>query len=211
MKVIIISGGSPPSKKLLIKEILDDTFLISADSGANCLYLYNIKPNLLVGDFDSIDGKVMEYFAKNNCEIDVYPKEKDFTDTEIALRKGLSMKPREIVLLGCTGSRVDHLLGNIGLLKVCLEEGVNACIKDGNNTIRLINASTSLDGNLGEIFSVQSYCNEIIGLTIEGAKYSLNNYNLKIGQGIATSNEFVGCKVQIKFKSGTLMIILASD
>jgi len=100
MKVIIISGGSPPPKELLIKEISDDTFLISADSGANCLYLYNIKPNLLVGDFDSIDEKVMEYFIKNNCEIDVYPKEKDFTDTEIALRKGLSMKPSRNSTIG---------------------------------------------------------------------------------------------------------------
>jgi len=211
MKVIIISGGSPPPKALLINEITDDTFLIAADSGANCLYLYNINPNLLVGDFDSIDEKVMEYFTKYNCEIDVYPKEKDFTDTEIALRKALCMSPSEIILLGCTGSRVDHLLGNIGLLKICLEEGVNACIKDGNNAIRLINSSTSLKGNFGDIFSVQSYGDEIVGLTIEGAKYSLNNYNLKIGQGIAISNEFKENKVQIKFKYGTLMIILSSD
>jgi len=211
MKVIIISGGSPPSKELLIKEISENTFLIGADSGANCLYFYNIKPDLLVGDFDSIDEIVMDYFTKNNCEIDVYSKEKDFTDTEIAVKKALNMKPSEIVLLGCTGGRVDHLLGNIGLLKVCLEEGVNACIKDGNNVIRLINSSTSLKGNLGDIFSVQSYCDEIIGLTIEGAKYPLNNYNLKIGQGISISNEFKENKVRIKFKSGTLMIILSSD
>ena len=47
MKVIIISGGNPPSKELLTKEITEDTFLIGADSGANCLYDYNIEPDLL--------------------------------------------------------------------------------------------------------------------------------------------------------------------
>ncbi|WP_291632748.1 thiamine diphosphokinase [Clostridium sp.] len=211
MKVIIISGGKPPSKELLIKEIMANTFLIGADSGANCLYDYNIKPNLLVGDFDSIDKKVLEYFKKNNCIIDIYPEEKDFTDTEIAVEKALCMKPKEIVFLGCTGSRVDHLLGNIGMLKICLENGIKACIKDENNNIRLIDAGTTLKGTVGDTFSVQSYGDEIIGLTIEGAKYPLNDYNLKVGQSITISNEFAAPLVQLKFKAGTLMIILSSD
>lgn len=211
MKVIIISGGNPPPKELLTKEITDDTFLIGADSGANCLYSYNIEPDLLVGDFDSIDKKALDYFKKNNCIIDIYPTEKDFTDTEIAVEKALVMKPNEIVLLGCTGSRVDHLLGNIGLLKVCLENGVNACIKDENNNIRLVDAGVTLNGTVGAIFSVQSYGDEIIELTIEGAKYDLNNFNLKIGQSRTISNEFAKPQVQLEFKSGTLMIILSSD
>lgn len=211
MKVIIISGGNPPSEKLLKKEITEDTFLIGADSGANCLYTYNIKPDVLVGDFDSIDKEVFDYFKKSNCIIDIYPTEKDYTDTEIAVKKALSMKPNEIVLLGCTGSRVDHLLGNIGMLKTCLQNGVNACIKDENNNIWLVDTGASLKGTVGETFSVQSYGDEIIGLTIEGAKYPLNNYNLKIGQSIAISNEFAGPQVQFKFKAGMLMIILPSD
>jgi thiamine pyrophosphokinase len=211
MKVIIISGGNPPTQKLLMKEITEDTFLIGADSGANCLYDYNIHPDLLVGDFDSIDKKVLNYFKKNNCIIDIYPTEKDYTDTEIAVKKALSMKPNEIVLLGCTGSRIDHLLGNIGMLKICLENGVNASVKDENNNIRLIDTSTSLKGTVGEIFSVQSYGDEIVGLTIEGAKYPLTDYNLKIGESITISNEFVTPLVELKFKTGTLMVILSAD
>jgi thiamine pyrophosphokinase len=168
-------------------------------------------PDLLVGDFDSIDKDVFDYFKKSNCTIDVYPTEKDFTDTEIAVKKALSMKPSEIVFLGCTGSRVDHLLGNIGMLKICLQNGVNAYIKDENNNIRLINAPISLKDTVGQIFSLQAYGDEIIGLTIEGAKYPLVKYNLKIGESITISNEFVRNNVTLKFESGTLMIILSSD
>jgi thiamine pyrophosphokinase len=211
MKVIIISGGKPPSKKLILQEVTEDTFLIAADSGANCLYNYNIMPDLLLGDFDSIDKNVLDYFKNSNCTLDIYPTEKDYTDTEIAVKKALSMKPDEIILLGCTGSRVDHLLGNIGMLKTCMLNGVNAYIKDENNNIRLIDTSTSLNGSVGEIFSLQAYGDEITGLTIEGAKYSLNNYNLKIGESVTISNEFVGNIVKLKFKSGTMMIILSSD
>jgi thiamine pyrophosphokinase len=211
MKVIIISGGNPPSKELLTNEMADDVFLIAADSGANCLFRYNIKPDLLVGDFDSIDKKVLDHFKKSNCSIDTYPTEKDFTDTEIAVEKALSMKPNKIVLMGCTGSRVDHLLGNIGMLNNCLKNGVDACILDENNYIRLTDASTSLNGTVGQTFSLQSYGDEIIGLTIEGAKYPLNDYNLQIGQSITISNEFALPNVNIKFKAGTLMIILSKD
>ncbi len=211
MKVIIISGGNPPSRELLEKEITEDAFLIGADSGANCLYDYNILPDSLVGDFDSVSEKALEYFKKNNCSLDIYPAEKDFTDTEIAVNKALSMNPKEIIFLGCTGNRVDHLLGNIGMLKICLENGVNACIKDEKNNIRLIDVSTSINGVVGEIFSVQSYGDEIVGLTIEGAKYPLKDYNLKIGQSITISNEFAESQVQLKFRSGILMIILSSD
>jgi len=211
MKVIIISGGKPPSKELLMQEVTKDTFIIAADSGADCLYDYNIMPDLLLGDFDSIDKKILDYFKKSNSTIDIYPPEKDYTDTEIAVKKALSMKPDEIVLLGCTGSRIDHLLGNIGMLKICMINGVNASIKDENNNIRLIDASTSLSGSVGEIFSLQAYGDEIIDLTIEGAKYPLNNYNLKIGESITISNEFTRSIVGLKFKSGTLMIILSTD
>ncbi|MBZ9687949.1 thiamine diphosphokinase [Clostridium estertheticum] len=211
MKVIIISGGNPPSLEFLLKEITEDTFLIGADSGANCLYDYNIEPDLLVGDFDSIDKVAFDYFKKGKCTIDIYPTEKDFTDTEIATQKAICMKPNEIVFLGCTGSRIDHLLGNIGMLKICLQNGVNAYLKDENNVVRLINTSISLKGSVGQIFSVQSYGDEIIGLTIEGAKYPLNNYNLKVGQSITISNEFAVPQVEIKFKAGTLMLILSSD
>lgn len=211
MKVIIISGGNPPSKELLTKEMDDGAFLIGADSGANCLFRYNIKPDLLVGDFDSIDKKILYHFKNNNCRIDTYPTEKDFTDTEIAVQKALSMKPNKIVLMGCTGSRVDHLLGNIGMLKNCLENGVDACIVDQNNYIRLTDASTSLKGTVGQTFSLQAYGDEVIGLTIEGAKYPLTNYNLKIGQSITISNEFVLPLVNIKFKAGILMVILSKD
>ncbi len=211
MKVIIISGGNAPSKELLVEEMESNTFLIAADSGANCLYDYNIQPDLLVGDFDSIDKKALEYFKKSNCNIDTYPSEKDFTDTEIAVKKALSMKPKEIVFLGCTGSRIDHLLGNIGMLKICLGYAVDACIKDENNNIRLVGTSTSLNGTVGQIFSLQSYGDEIVGLTIKGAKYPLNNYNLKIGESVTISNEFTTERVEIEFKTGMLMVMLSSD
>lgn len=62
MKAIIVSGGSAPSRKLIEEEIDEDSILICADGGANCLYEYKIIPDYLIGDFDSIDKNVLTFF-----------------------------------------------------------------------------------------------------------------------------------------------------
>ena len=54
MKVIIVSGGNKPSEKLLKSYIENDDIIIGVDKGCNALFDYNIKPNLILGDFDSI-------------------------------------------------------------------------------------------------------------------------------------------------------------
>ncbi|MFL0249902.1 thiamine diphosphokinase [Clostridium neuense] len=211
MKVVVISGGKEPSKELLMKEIKNCDFLICADSGANCLHKYNIRPNILLGDFDSIAIEAFEYY-KNNCvNVLKYPKEKDFTDTELALSEALKLDVTEVVFLGCTGTRLDHLFGNMGLLLRCVKKGIKACIKDDNNTIFIIDKTCILSGEKGEMFSIQAYMNEVENLSIEGAKYPLKNYNLKFGDPRTISNEFLDGSVKISFEEGYVIVFKSRD
>lgn len=211
MKVAIISGGNEPSKDLLMEELKESDFLICADSGANCLYKYRIKPNVLLGDFDSINKEVLEYY-KNDCpNVLKYPKEKDFTDTELALFEALKLNVNEVVFLGCTGTRLDHLFGNMGLLLRCIKKGIKSCIKDDNNTIFIIDKTSILKGNKGEMFSIQAYMNEVKNLCIEGAKYPLQNYNLKFGDPRTISNEFLDGNVKISFQKGYVIVFKSRD
>lgn len=211
MKIVITSGGKAPSRKLLIEELKGNSYLICADSGANCLHKYNIVPNMLVGDFDSIDKDVFEYFKNSDAKIVKYPSEKDYTDTEIALNMALDMKPDEIVLLGCTGTRMDHFLANLGLLLKCLENKVVAFIKDEHNTIMITKKSLNIYGKKGKTFSLAAYYNSVENLSISGAKYPLNNFYLNIGNPITTSNEFLDHEVKISFDKGNLLIIYPRD
>jgi thiamine pyrophosphokinase len=211
VKVVIVSGGSAPSKKLLERELNKDSILICADSGGNCLYRYNILPKYLMGDFDSIDGEVLNFFKYKGCIIEEYPKVKDCTDTEIVIDKALGLKPDEIVLLGVTGSRVDHLLGNLGMLLKCNLSGVKAYIKDEHNTIELVDKSTRIEGEEGETFSLYAYCDVVKNLSIIGAKYKLDNYDLKLGDGRTISNEFLKKSADIVFDSGRLLLMKSRD
>lgn len=211
MKILIVSGGKNPSFKLLNEEVKNCDYLICVDSGANCLYKYNIIPDLLLGDFDSINKEAFEYFKNSNCKIDVYPKEKDFTDSELALETAIKMGANSIIMLGFTGSRIDHLLGNLGLLIKCLNNNIEAYIKDDNNVITLINKPCKFSGNKGDIISFQAYSDVVKHLTIKGAKYPLNNYDLGLGESLTISNEFNGNDVEVLFDKGRLLVILAKD
>ncbi|EJO5347928.1 thiamine diphosphokinase [Clostridium botulinum] len=211
MKAIIIAGGKPPSKKLLQQEMKDSSYVICADSGANCLYKYDIVPDFILGDMDSIDKKIFSYFKEKGVYIDKYPKDKDFTDGLIALNKAIDLKVDTVVLLGCTGNRIDHILGNLGFLEICLKNNIKAYIKDENNEIFLTDKDISLEPRKSNYFSLQAYGANVDGVTLYNAKFPLENYTLKMGDTLTTSNEFTDGTLHIKFKNGTLIIIISKD
>ncbi|ADK14333.1 thiamine diphosphokinase [Clostridium ljungdahlii] len=211
MKAIIVSGGSAPSRKLIEEEIDEDSILICADGGANCLYEYKIIPDYLIGDFDSIDKNVLTFFKSKKCSIDTYPRAKDFTDTEIAVEKSLELEVDQIVMLACTGSRIDHVLANLGMLLKCNRSGVKAYIKDEHNIIELLCKTTTIKGYPGETFSLHAYCNVVKNLNIIGARYKLSNYDLALGDARTVSNEFIEEEARIVFDSGMLLCMHSKD
>ena len=121
------------------------------------------------------------------------------------------MGGKEICLLGCTGTRIDHVLGNIGLLSKCLNHNIKAYMKDDNNFMFLCNSSMTIYGKKGDIFSLQSYGDVVENLTIEGAKYPLANYELRIGDPRTISNVFNEDVVHLSFTKGTLFVNLTKD
>lgn len=210
-KAVIMSGGKAPCNEVLIDEINNADLVIGADSGANTLYKYNIKPDILLGDFDSISKTVLNYYSGSQCNIEIYPPEKDYTDTELALVKAMELGCKEICFLGCTGSRIDHLLGNLGLLKICLDNDIKAYIRDDNNLIFIVKTSCKLAGNKGQVISFQAYGDAVKNFSIKGAKYELNDYILTIGDPRTVSNEFMEEDIYISFSKGYVMIIYSKD
>jgi len=211
LKVVIIGGGTPPSKKLLEEELVDAKVLICADGGGNCLHKYKIVPEYLLGDFDSIDKEVLEFFIDSNCIIETFPTEKDCTDSEICFEKAIQLKATSITMLGFTGSRLDHFLGNLGLLKKSLSLGVKSIIRDDNNKIFIINESCTVKAEENKFVSLQAYSDVVENLSLGGVKYPLTGYNLLKGDLRTISNEFTHNELIIKFDLGLLLVIVASD
>lgn len=211
MKAIIVSGGKAPSKQLLLNEIKNSNLIIGADKGCEVLYNYNISPNYILGDFDSADKDIIKAMEVSGCEKIKYKKEKDFTDTEIAFNLAVEKGAKEIVLLGGTGTRYDHSLSNLGLMLKALKMSIILKIIDDNNIIFLTDKSIILKGNKGDTISFHAYCECVKKLNICGSKYDLINYDLYLGDGLTTSNEFIGNDIKITFDSGILMVLYTKD
>lgn len=209
-KAIIVSGGKPPSSSLFHHIYSPGDFLIAADRGAEFFQNQNIIPHALVGDFDSIRKETMEFFLGKTV-IETYKAEKDFTDTEAAFSKALVENPKEIYLLGCTGSRLDHLFGNLSLLHKGEEAGITCYLMDDHNKIHLMLNSGTLRKTFGDYISFQGFGASVEGFTMEGAKYPLADYTLKLGDSRTVSNEFKDDEINISFTKGIVMVLETRD
>lgn len=209
-KVIIVSGGSPPSASLFQTIYSDGDYLIAADKGAEFFKCEEILPDILLGDFDSIHQETMDYF-KGKTQIETYEVEKDFTDTEAAFEKALLKEPKEIYLLGCTGSRLDHLFGNLSLLLRGEEKGVKCYLLDDHNKIHLMLKPGRLEKTFGDYISFQGFGAPVEGFELKGAKYPLSNYTLKLGDSRTVSNEFKDEMISVTFDRGIVMVLQTKD
>jgi len=207
----IISGGTPPSEKLLKNYLKKVDFIIAADKGCECLYNYNIIPNLLLGDFDSANKEVLDAAKLNIKEILEFPPEKDYTDTEIAIMEAIKRGAEKIYLFGATGSRMDHALGNIGLLLTTKKKGIILEIIDDNNRLYLGENNMTLLGKYGEIISFHALSDKVANLEIKGGKYKLEGYDMNLLDPRAICNEFVDAPIEISYDAGELLIIHSRD
>ena len=214
-KTVIISGGMLDegfAEKVL--EANPEAYIIAVDKGLENLYNHKIEPQYIVGDFDSIDPKVIDYYRKEtNIPIREYNPVKDATDTEIALRLGITLGSKEMILLGATGGRIDHLWANVQTLSVACDAGVNACILDEKNKIWVTNKSCVLKKSeaYGPYLSVFSLEGEIYDFSLEGTKWPLNHHDLMPCDSLTVSNQFVDDEVKISFVNGRIVIMETKD
>jgi len=215
MNTVLISGGSINDDFALdfLRKRSPDC-IIGIDRGLHFCYRNGIKPDYVLGDFDSIDEDVMQYY-KNQKDISVcrFPPEKDATDTQIGVEKAIALKSTSICLLGGTGGRLDHFWANVQALAFALRQGVCACMIDRQNFITLLKEDTILkrEEQFGTYVSFFSLGDHVEGLTLTGFKYPLNNYFLTNSDSIAVSNEIVEHVANIKFRQGILIMMMSKD
>lgn len=212
MNILIVTGGTKPSEELLLRYKNQVSYIIGADKGCNVLYKYEIEPNLIVGDFDSGSLEAIEYFERKGVEVRKFNSDKDYTDTHLAYNIAKEMKEVEkIFLLGATGTRVDHFLGNIGLFLNSEEDSVELEIIDNNNIMFMGKSGDKIKKTEGKNLSFHALSEVVEKFSIKGAKYELEEYDLKLLEPRAISNEFLDEDVQIIFEKGRLLVILSND
>ena len=212
MKTLIVGSGSLFDGNLLKKYHQWADLVIAADGGQEHLRKAGLNSHILLGDFDSIDNAELEEIkAKKSSELITFPKEKDYTDLELAINLAIERGATNIVLLGACGTRLDHTTANIHLLYKLLENNIDGYIEDEHNRIYLINKTLTIKKQDGYKVSILPLPPFAGGVTTKGLSYELYDAKLVFGTGRGISNEFCDETAIISLKEGLLLVIISRD
>lgn len=210
-RAIIFSGGNLGPWAL---DFIDSTdYLIGADAGAAFLLTHGYKPHLSLGDFDSVDPRVMNRITFESDECLAYDAvDKDWTDTELALREAMNRGYTDILIIGALGTRFDHSLANVHLLRQAADRGCDALLIDERNEIRLCVSQCRLTADERyDYVSLLPLTDQVAGITLHGFRYPLTNATLTIGQSLGISNVLEETEGSISLTEGMLLVIRSRD
>ena len=216
MKTLIVGGGSLDGR--FLRQYLNTCrpdYIIAADSGLDVLDECGIRPDLILGDFDSVKGKeAVERYREEGSEILTFPVEKDFSDSEAALYEAAGRGSTEIDILGGCGGRLDHFLANVLNLRIPLSKGIRARILDEQNEIFLTDGPLVLKRGGGgyRFVSFLPLFGEVRGLTLRGFRYPLENTRVTAeNASLCISNEIISDTAAVLIESGTLAVVRSKD
>ncbi len=209
MTALIVGNGCDVEKSYI--ESLNIEYIICADGGLEKVKKLGFIPNLILGDFDSVDPKVLEEYKNLNIETVTYPSEKDYTDMELAISHAVKIGFKEIILIGASGTRLDHTVANMLLIERYYKKGINIKILDNNNSIQVVTNSITIPFKNNHYVSVIPISENIEGLTLKGFKYPLNNVNVDRGSTLCISNELIENEGVIQINKGSAFVFISKD
>ena len=199
-KCVIISGGEFES----LEDISGADFIVACDKGYFYACKRNIVPSLIVGDFDSYDGMVDE-----SLPVLRFQKEKDDTDTMIAVKYAIQHGFGEVQIRCGLGGRLDHTIANIQAGAYAVKYGLRASVIGRDTEIHILNnSSMTIPKKEGCCISLLSHSDICEGVSISGVKYPLNDAVLTNAFPLGISNEWIDDEAIVKCNRGILIIII---
>ncbi|MDD6207229.1 MAG: thiamine diphosphokinase [Clostridiales bacterium] len=217
-EVMILTGGDL-SKELFLHVQKKHTgcLVLCVDGALEKAYEWHIPVDIILGDFDTVSNEVLEKYREKQVEesrsvqIESYCPEKDLTDTHLAILRAMQEDPEQILVLGATGSRLDHVLGSLHAMYDCIRQGIRICFLDAVCRISMTTDSRIIEKKeaYGSYLSVLPFSGTAKRVTLSGVKYPVENRDFLYGESIGISNEIVEKQAEIKVGEGCLLIIEA--
>ncbi len=203
MRCVIISGAPDTDIKEIQTICNENDFVVCADSGYTYAKQAGIKPQLIIGDFDSLKDEL-----PSDIEVVKLNKKKDDTDTEHCVMECIRRGFKDFMLLGSVGGRTDHTFANIAILAFLSEYHYNGVARNNGEEIRILKAGTyDMSGKKGLTFSVFPYGCESVNVSYKGAEYPLDSYTLTYNVSRGISNVFAEDDAEIKINDGRAILL----
>jgi thiamine pyrophosphokinase len=220
LKAVIVADGDARLPQRLAAEWLrgdadGPALIIAADGGAARAHALGLRPALVVGDMDSLPPGEVERLSEAGIAVEVFPPEKDESDTELAVRAALARGADTLVLIGALGGlRFDHALANLLLLELPELAGRDVALLDGLSSVRVIGdggrMNIDLTGRRGDLVSLLPLTTTAEGITTHGLAYQLDDETLVQGPARGLSNEMRSKQCRVSLRSGRLAVIHTS-
>ena len=209
-RMILFANGELPDAERARAYIRPDDFILCADGGTRHALALDLTPDLIIGDFDSLDDQAVEKLRAAGVEMRRFPRDKDYTDLELALMAARDLGPEEIILLGALGGRLDQMLANIFLLARAEFASLNITLVSGRERAWIVRDEILLHGHAGDTVSVLALTPQVTGLTYHsGLRWKLQEAALPFGSSRGVSNELISHQARITLRSGVLLVIHA--
>ena len=185
-------------------------WVMAADGGvAHCLQ-WNITPQVIIGDMDSVNKQELARFESQGVEIIRFPARKDKTDLELALQTALNRNFGEVVILGALGARWDMTLSNVMILAAPFMKGVKARILDEGHEILCMHDGDAIQiqEKLGDTVSLIPLSTNVV-VSLNGFEYPLTKETLHRGTTRGISNVITGSVANIEIERGQLIVVIS--
>lgn len=212
MNVILIAGG--PADELPDFSFFPEATYIGIDSGTLVLLEKGIQFVAAVGDFDSVSDEKYEEIRDALPELERYPSEKDQSDTELGLEKAMTYNPKQVILTGVTGGRLDHYMSALHTMYKFQQDfpATHFLLVNNQNRIRFLKPGTHqlVKDERYRYVSFYPFAEEVSGLTLTGFKYPVSHETVPFGTTRFISNELTG-QGSVTIQGGQCLMVESSD
>ena len=201
-RCVIVGGAGINNYDYIRSRLCADDYIVFCDSGLMHFEPLQVEPSLIVGDFDSHDNPHLD------VETIVLPCEKDDTDTVFAVKEAIKRGFDDFLLIGVVGARLDHTLGNVSILLYLDSIGKKGTIIDDYSEMEIVSNEPAYIEDSYAFFSLLNVSGTAKGITIENAKYLLNNAEITCEYQYGVSNEVLpGKTAKVSILEGKLLLI----
>jgi thiamine pyrophosphokinase len=175
--------------------------VIAADAGARTALTLGFTPDLVIGDFDSLDISTIGDLPR-----ETFPRNKDQTDGQLAIERAIERGATELYLVGFLGGvRLDMTLANVWFL-TAIE--ISAVLLDDRNEARLLRgpAEHTWTPEPSEVVSLLPVTASAEGVTTTGLRWSLEGETLQRGETRGVSNEPNEAEASVAVSAGLLLL-----
>lgn len=207
MTVLLFANGDITDPHWIEPYFQNATAVIAADGGIRHLLALNHRPDILIGDFDSLPAEAERYLNDDRVKVIKRPADKDETDLELALLYAVEHFAAPIRLFGALGGRLDQTIGNILLLAHPHLRQQPIRLVEQHEVAWLVTAETTIEGTAGDIVSLIPLSGDVTIAATTGLRWPLHDQTLYIGLGRGISNELTAPIATVRLHSGLLLCV----